>query len=99
MPKKNVPTKHRCGSATVLLWKVLLDRPGDYKRRCTLTTGVSQILHFTKLISEIKVYSIQRSFILSNKTFYLIKYVVYITGITYNDHIFIYLSYVCSTGH
>ncbi len=23
-PKKNVPTKHRCGSATVLLWKILL---------------------------------------------------------------------------
>jgi hypothetical protein len=39
-----LPHPHRCGSATVLLWKILLSRPGDYKRRCTLTTGVRQIL-------------------------------------------------------
>jgi hypothetical protein len=38
-----------------------LSRPRDYKLRCTLTTGVSQILYITKLISEIKVYSFQRS--------------------------------------
>jgi hypothetical protein len=40
-----------------------LSRPEDYKLRCTLTTGVSQILQFTRLLSQIKVYWIQRSFI------------------------------------
>ena len=37
--------------------------------RCTLITEVGQILSLTKLISEIKVYSIQRSFILSTRLF------------------------------
>ncbi len=36
---------------------------GDYRRRCTPTIGVRQILYLTQLISEIKVYSLQRSFI------------------------------------
>jgi len=32
MPKKNVPTKHRCGTAILLLWKILLSRLGIIKR-------------------------------------------------------------------
>jgi len=46
-----------------------LSRPGDYKLRCILRIGVSQISHFTKLISEIEVYSFQRSFIRSTRLF------------------------------
>jgi hypothetical protein len=68
--QKNVPTKYRCGSDWLSYSDALdgsLSRRGDYKLRCTLTTGVSQILYFTKLIPEIKAYSFQRIFILSTR--------------------------------
>jgi hypothetical protein len=50
--QRNVPAKYRCGSDWLSYSDALdgsLSRRGDYKLRCTLTTGVSQILYFTKL--------------------------------------------------
>ncbi len=71
MLKQNIGvTQLQCCSGT-------LRRPGDHKLRCTLTRGVSQILYFTKLISEIKVYSFQRSFILSMRLFTTISNIKY----------------------
>jgi hypothetical protein len=74
--QKNVQSKHRCGTATVLLWKIPHNRPGDYKLRCTLTTGV-RVTRQSNIWN--KKYSIQRSFLPSTWLFTTISKLFYNT--------------------